>query len=273
MSIRRSNDPSVKSLTIFGDELRERRMRAQVTQQQLADMTQFSRSLLAFIERGERTPSRNLAQRCDDALRADGELLHLWTQLTRDASPRWFRTWLEVEEEAHTLHTWQPLVIPGLLQTEDYARAVIRGEAGITTTQVEKAVNARLERQQIFAREAPPMLWAVIDEGVLHRPIGGRTIMRNQVRRLLDAIESPHIGIQVVPTTLGITTGLLGGFVIAQMPDTPDTVYIESATHGHVSTRPEDVKVIQSSYDTVRAEAQPQPHSIELIREAEKRWT
>lgn len=273
MSIRRSNDPSAKTLTIFGDELRERRMRAKVTQQQLAEMTQFSRSLLAFIERGERTPSRNLAQRCDDALHADGELLHLWTQLTRDASPRWFRTWLEVEQAAHTFHTWEPLVVPGLLQTEDYARAVIRGEAGITAAQVDKAVNARTERQQIFTRTSPPMLWAVIDEGVLYRPLGGNDTMRDQIHRLLEAAESPHIGIQVVPTALGIATGLLGGFVIAQMPDTPDTVYIESATHGHVSTRPEDVKLIQSSYDTVRAEAQPQPLSIELIRKAEKRWT
>ncbi|MEU9887770.1 Scr1 family TA system antitoxin-like transcriptional regulator [Sphaerisporangium sp. NPDC051011] len=79
--------------------------------------------------------------------------------------------------------------------------------------------------------------------------------------------------IQVVPTALGVTTGLLGGFAIAQTSDSPDAVYIESATHGQVSNRPEDVKVVQGSYDTVRAEAQPQPGSIELIREAEKRWT
>lgn len=97
--------------------------------------------------------------------------------------------------------------------------------------------------------------------------------MRKQIRRLLEAVQSPYIGVQVVPTALGVTTGLLGGFVIAQMPDAADTVYIESATHGHVSNRAEDVRVIQSSYDTVRAEAQPQPVSIELIREAEKLWT
>ncbi|MET8162427.1 helix-turn-helix transcriptional regulator [Sphaerisporangium sp. NPDC005289] len=258
---------------MFGDELRDRRMQANITQQQLAELTQFSRSLLAFVERGERTPSRNLAQRCDDALKADGELVRLWTKLTRDASPQWFRGWLETEQEAHTLHTWQPLVVPGLLQTEDYARTIIRGEAGITLAQVEKAVHARMERQQIFNRAAPPMLWVVIDEGVLHRPVGGKEVMRKQIRRLLEAAESPYIGVQVVPTALGVTTGLLGGFVIAQIPDAADTVYIESATHGHVSNRAEDVRVIQSSYDTVRAEAQPQPVSIELIREAEKLWT
>ncbi|MFC6085089.1 helix-turn-helix domain-containing protein [Sphaerisporangium aureirubrum] len=273
MSVRSSHDPSVRSLAVFGAELRECRRRANVTQERLAEITQFSRSMLAFVERGERTPTRDLAQRCDDALSAGGDLVRLWTRLTRDASPRWFRGWLEIEQEAHTLHTWEPLVVPGLLQTEDYARTIIRGEAGITAAQVEKAVFARMERQRIFAREAPPMLWAVIDEGVLNRPVGGNDVMRDQVRRLLEAVETPYIGIQVVPTALGVTTGLLGGFVIAQTPDSPDTVYIESATHGQVSNRPGDVKVIQSSYDTVRAEAQPQPGSIELIREAEKRWT
>ncbi|WP_405142212.1 helix-turn-helix domain-containing protein [Sphaerisporangium sp. NBC_01403] len=273
MSMLLEHDPAEKPLAVFGAELRERRRRADVTQGRLAEITQFSRSLLGFVERGERTPSRNLAQRCDDALEAGGEIVRLWAQLTRDASPRWFRGWLDIEQEAHTLHTWEPLVIPGLLQTEEYARMVIRGEAGITAAQVEKAVVTRLERQEIFIRDSPPMLWAVIDQGVLARPIGGKEVMRRQVQRLLEAAESPHIGIQVVPTALGVTTGLLGGFVIAQLPDSPDTVYIESATHGHVSNRPEDVKMVQSSYDTVRAQAQPHSVSIDLIREAEKLWT
>ncbi|MEO3809900.1 helix-turn-helix transcriptional regulator [Sphaerisporangium sp. B11E5] len=262
----------MKALTVFGDELRERRMRAKVTQHQLAEMTQFSRSLLAFIERGERTPSRNLAQRCDDALGARGELVRLWTQLTRDASPRWFRGWLEVEEEAHTLHTWEPLVIPGLLQTEEYARAVIRGEPGITDAQVEKAVTARMERQEIFGRATPPMLRAVLDEGVLYRLIGSKETMRHQLARLLEVLESPRIAIQIIPMSAGMTTGILGGFVIGQLPGSPDTVYIQSAINGHVSCRPEDVEAVHGRYDRLRAEALPQQESIGLIREADKRW-
>ncbi|GAA2848468.1 helix-turn-helix transcriptional regulator [Streptosporangium fragile] len=273
MSMNSGVDPTVKSLALFGAELRKYRKRANLTQYQLAETTQFSRSLLGFIERGERTPSRNLAQRCDDALGAGGELVRLWAHLTHDASPWWFRGWLDIEREAHTLHTWEPLVVPGLLQTEEYARVVIRGEPGITDEQVEKAVVARMERQEIFARANPPLFRAVIDEGVLHRPIGGKEVMRRQLERLVETVESPRIGIQVVPMASGVTTGILGGFAIAQLPGSPDMVYIESATKGSVSNHPEDVEAIHGRYDTLRAEAQPQHASIALIREAEKLWT
>ncbi|MEU4830716.1 DUF5753 domain-containing protein [Streptosporangium sp. NPDC023615] len=192
--------------------------------------------------------------------------------MTHAASPRWFRGWLDVEPAAHTLHTWEPLVMPGLLQTEEYARAVIRGEPGITDQQAEKAVAARMERQAIFGRDDPPLFRAVIDEGVLYRLIGGREVMRRQLERLARAIESPRIGVQIIPLELGVTTGILGGFVIAQLPGNPDMVYIQSAIHGSVSSRPEDVEAIHARYGALRAEAQPQRASIELIRKAEKLW-
>lgn len=273
MSASSEFDPTMKPLVFFGAEICRRRKAANLTQECLAEITQFSRSLLGFIERGERTPSRNFAQRCDDALKAGGELVRLWEHATRDASPRWFRGWLDVEQEARALHTWQPLVVPGLLQTEEYARAVIRGEPGISERQVERAVAARMERQEIFTCADPPLFRAVLDEGVLHRPIGGREVMRRQLEHLVAAVESPRIGVQIVPLELGMTTGILGGFVIAQLPGSSDTVYIDSATNGHVTNRLEDVEVIQSRYDALRAEAQPRHASIALIREAEKLWT
>jgi transcriptional regulator with XRE-family HTH domain len=273
MSVFSDPGPSEKPLVLLGVEMRKHRKRTGLSQDKLAEVVQFSQSLIGFVERGQRSPSRNFMQRYDDALESGGELVRLWEQLTRAASPRWFRGWLDVEQEAHTLHTWQPLVVPGLLQTEEYARVVISGEPGITDEQVEKAVAARMERQEIFNRATPPLFRAVLDEGVLHRPIGGGEVMRRQLERLAEAIESPRIGVQVIPTALGVTTGVLGAFVIAQLPGSPDTVYIESAVNGHVSNRPEDVGAIHSRYDTLRAEAQPQHMSIALIREAEKLWT
>ncbi|MET8050651.1 helix-turn-helix transcriptional regulator [Streptosporangium sp. NPDC005286] len=273
MSVNPNPGPFVRPLTVFGAELRRRRKMAGLSQDQLAEITQFSQSLIGFIERGERTPSRNFAQRCDDALEAKGELVHLWEQVTRGASPKWFRDWLDVEPAAHTLHTWEPLVIPGLLQIEEYARAVIRGEPGIADEQTEKAVMARIARQEIFARPNPPMFRVVLDEGVLCRPIGGKEVMRRQLERLVEAIESPRICLQIIPMELGVTTGILGGFVIAQVAGSADTVYIQSATHGYVTNRPKDVEAIYSRYDALRAEAQPQHLSIALIREAAKLWT
>ncbi|MET8160545.1 helix-turn-helix transcriptional regulator [Sphaerisporangium sp. NPDC005289] len=266
-------DPTERPLAFLCAEMRKHRLRCDFTQDRLARIIQFSQSLVGFIERGERTPSQNFMQRYDDAVDAGGELVRLWAQLTRGASPRWFRDWLEVEQEAHTLHSWEPLYIPGLLQSEDYARVVICGEPGISVAQVDKAVTARMERQAIFQRPQPPMFRVLLDEGVLHRPIGGKKVMQRQLARLLEAVESPRIGIQIIPMALGVTTGLLGGFAIAQLPRSPDNVYIESATHGHVTDRPEDVEAIHARYDALRATAQPEHASIELIREAEKQWT
>ncbi|WP_433224651.1 helix-turn-helix domain-containing protein [Microtetraspora malaysiensis] len=266
-------DPSASPLAFFGAELRKYRKGAGWSQEQLAERIRFSPSLVGFIERAQRPPSRDFVERCDETLRLNGELLRLWPLISREATPQWFREWLDIEQEAHTLRTWQPLLVPGLLQTEDYARAVLQGEPGVTPEQVEKAVEARLERQTIFSRSNPPMFWVTLDEGVFLRPIGGRDVMRRQLERLAQAAENPRIAIQVVPLALGATTGLLGGFVIAQLSGTPDTVYLESAGNGQVTDRTEDVKAIHVRYDAIRAEAHPRHVSIELIRKAIQGWT
>ncbi|MER6829474.1 helix-turn-helix transcriptional regulator [Streptosporangium sp. NPDC000563] len=266
-------DPSVKPLVLLGAELRKHRKRTGISIDRLAEVIPFSASLIGFTERGQRRAGRSFMEHYDEAVGAGGELVRLWEHVTRSASPRWFRGWLDIEQEAHSLHTWQPLLVPGLLQTEEYARAVIRSEPGITDKQTEKAVAARMERQEIFARDTPPLFRAVLDEGVLHRLVGSKEIMRRQLERLMEAVESPRVGVQIIPLKLGVMTGLLGGFVIAQIPGSPDNVYIESIIHGHVTSRPEDVEAIHSKYDTLRAEAQPRHMSIELIREVEKLWT
>ena len=175
-------NPKNEKWVLFGGEFRKYRKKAKMTQGELAEVTQSSRSLLSFTERGERNPSHNLARRCDDALGANGGLIRCWTHITHAASPRWFRDWLEVEPAAHTLHTWQPLVVPGLLQTEEYARAVLRGKPGVTDSEVEELVAARMERQAIFSRAAPPMLRVVLD----HLPaIGPFSSNPDRVRALL----------------------------------------------------------------------------------------
>lgn len=266
-------DPTASPLAFFGAELRKYRKRAKLSQEQLAEIIKFSPSLVGLIERAQRTPSKDLVQRCDEAVGAEGELLRLWPLISREASPRWFREWLDIEQEAQSLRTWQPLLIPGLLQTEDYARAMLRGEPGVTDEQVEKSVQARLERQIIWSRPSPPMFWVLLDEGVLQRPIGGREVICHQFHHLVKMVERPHIAIQVVPMAFGATTGLLGGFVIAQLAGSPDIVYYESTGHGQVTDQPEDVAAIHLKYDAIRAEAHPQHVSVELLREAAKTWT
>ncbi|MFC6081766.1 helix-turn-helix domain-containing protein [Sphaerisporangium aureirubrum] len=265
--------PSAGPLAFFGAELRRYRQRVDLSQGDLADRINFSASLVGFVERAKRFPSRDFVERCDEALALNGDLVRLWPLLTREASPPWFHGWLDVEQEAHTLRTWQPLVVPGLLQTEEYARAVIRGEPHITQEEVANKLQARMERQAILARTTPPVFWVVIDESVLLRPIGGTAVIHRQLERLLEAVESPRISIQVVPMNLGGTTGISGGFVIAQLNGRSDTVYIESATHGYVTNQSEDVQAIHHRYDTIRMDAHPQHVSIDRIREAARAWS
>ncbi len=119
--------------------------------------------------------------------------------LTYGVLPPRFRPWVDIERQAHTLRGWDPLLVPGLLQTPDYARTILEAYPGVTDERVQELLTARLERQKILARDTPPPLWTVLDEGVLHRGVGGPDIMRDQLAALLTASEHRNISIQVVP--------------------------------------------------------------------------
>jgi hypothetical protein len=165
-------------------------------------------------------------------------------------------------------------MIPGLFQTEDYARAILSGEPGVEPEQIEEQVTARMERQSILKRTKPPMLWVVLDEGILHRPIGGSAMMLAQLNHLIDLTQAPRITIQVLPLNAYSTPGLLGGFAIARTQGIPDTAYIESAgILGRVTERPEDVSALTFRYEGIRAEALSQRESMKMIKEATQRWT
>jgi hypothetical protein len=145
----------------------------------------------------------------------NGELFELLPNTTVMSTPKWFSHWPKVEEKAHTIRTWEPLVIPGLLQTARYARAILSAEPGATEEWIEDAVETRLRRQYVFERENPPMYWALIDECALLRPVGGKEVMREQLEHLLRMGERPTVSFQIVPLEVGATAGLLGGFAIA----------------------------------------------------------
>lgn len=260
-------DPTAGPLALFGSELRRFRTDRGLTIEQLAERVSFSASLLGSVERAARRPSRDFAERCERELGLSGELLKLWPLIMKEINPQWFRPWTKVEQEARTLRTWEPLLIPGLLQTANYARAVLSGEPGVNEAQVNEALEARLQRQALFKRPTPPIFAALIDEGVLHRPIGGPHVMREQLQHLLTMMANPRITVQVIPLDVGATTGLLGAFMIAQVPGASDTAYIETTTHGQVTDRSDDIEAISLRYDTIRAWAHPLHVSEHVIRE------
>lgn len=173
------------------------------------------------------------------------------------------------------LRTWQPLLVPGLLQTPDYARALFLAWHGSDSDdQVDQLVNARIERQAIFQREDPPSLWAVLDEGVLRRRIGSAAAMRGQLLHLLAVSERSTITVQVVPSDAGAHVGLLGAFSLAAFANAPGIVYLDTPDQGQIMERPSAVAKISAIFDQARAEALPRGASRDLIRKvAEEQWT
>jgi Domain of unknown function (DUF5753) len=141
--------------------------------------------------------------------------------------PTWFEDWLRAEGEAHTLRFWQPLIVPGLLQTAEYARALFLG-AGAEDTKADEMVAVRLERQSVLDRADPPHVIAVLDESALHRLIGSPVIMSEQLSHLGDMAERTNVQVQVVPSTRGANAGLSGGFALASCDGVPDVLRMEA---------------------------------------------
>ncbi|MEV4477330.1 helix-turn-helix transcriptional regulator [Nonomuraea sp. NPDC049504] len=260
-------DPGASPLALFGAELRRLREERGITQEEIAAYTHVSKSLVSQIENAKRTPQWNFAEQVERLLDLHGEPLIRLMPLVVKSGPTWFRQWPRIEATAHSLRTWQPLVVPGLLQTRSYARAILSGQPGITDDRVEEATEARLARQTVFDRPEPPIYAAVIDEGVLTRPIGGATVMREQLGHLLKALDHPCITVQIVPMDAVPTIGLLGGFVIAQQPQGPDTVYLDSAADGEVTDREDRVRTVNVRFDAIRSYARPVNETAEAIRE------
>lgn len=143
-----------------------------------------------------------------------------------------------------------------------------------TEEETEDLVAARMARQAILERDDPPLLWVVIDEAVLHRPVGTREVMRDQLLHLVQMSARPNITIQVVPYSAGAHSGLLGAFIIADFDDAPGTVHLESPADGQTAEEPALVAKLALTFDTLRSEALPRAVSRDMIaKAAEERWT
>jgi transcriptional regulator with XRE-family HTH domain len=156
-----------------------------------------------------------------------------WWQTFTDVLPNWFQPYIGLEEAASLIRTYEVQFVPGLLQSEDYARAVItQGSRGVPADLLERRIGVRTNRQKLLARDNPPRLWMVVDEAALRRPIGGRKVMRAQLEHLINLTELPNLTLQVMPIRFGAHAAEGGAFSILRFPepDLPDVVYIEHLT-------------------------------------------
>lgn len=171
------------------------------------------------------------------------------------------------------MRTFELVYVPGLLQTEEYARAVLRTRVMATDEEISDLVAARMERQEILVRDKPAMLWVIVDESVLRRPVGGRRVMREQLTRLAGMSQLPNVVLQVVPISVGAYEGLRGPFVIADFNGQPGAVYLEPAAGGQIVYDADGIAAVTVVWDTIRAEALPRAASLALVEEAANSWT
>lgn len=210
-------DGPANGLEAFAQELRAQREVAGLAQEQLAKLMGYSASVIAKLETCRTIPSPQHADKADEALRTPGTFRRLRQAMINGAYEPWVRALLEMEERATVLRNWESLVVPGLLQTEAYARAMIRaGRPGDTDSEIEQLVTARMSRQSIWEREdpPPPMLFVVLGEAVLRQRVGDEEVMRDQLAHLVEANRSPRITIQVLPFVAAAHPGLLGPLLV-----------------------------------------------------------
>jgi Domain of unknown function (DUF5753)/Helix-turn-helix domain len=166
-----------------------------------------------------------------------------WWHHYGDLLPQWFRAYVDLEQAATLIRAYEGQFVPGLLQTEDYARAVMGGALDDAPEDIERRVELRVARQALIARAGPPRLWAVVDEAALWRPVGGPRVMRAQLERLIESAQLSSVVLQILPFSAGAHPAMVGAFSILRFADEelPDVVYLEHLTNAMYLDKRDDV--------------------------------
>jgi transcriptional regulator with XRE-family HTH domain len=280
MAMARLSERDRERLSLFVDEMRAMREQRGWSRADLAAEAKYSESLIAMVETYQRGPTQALAKVLDRAYRTagftedapgkpgtPGTFERMWLKLRTISFPESFRPYAEIEAKATVLRAFEHSLVPGLLQTEDYARAVLSTRPGATEAEIEADVAERLARQQILTRDEPssPRLYALLDEGILYRPVAPAPVMHSQLVHLVEMSRWPHITIQVVPYTVGGHSGLLGAFIIAELAAEQRIVFMEDISGGRIAEDAVGVSEVALRFEALRSEALPKAASRDLI--------
>lgn len=255
-------------------EVRRHRLAAGLTQQALGDKIYLSDTQISAIETGTKPPRLDQIRAIDTALGTGGSLEAIWDDMIKGgAAPTWFRDWLEVEARAVALRWFGPAYVPGLLQTEAYARETLFGER-LTQEEADQLVAARLHRQSILTKERPPLVAVVIDEAVITRGAErARKMMADQLAHILECAQLPNVHVQVVPTSVGMYPGYGGPFILADLPDNRHVGHADNQLPARIVDGADDVGILVSRWERIRGHALSVDQSIELIRKVASSWT
>ncbi|OLB77464.1 MAG: transcriptional regulator [Actinobacteria bacterium 13_2_20CM_2_71_6] len=281
----RRQPPTVR-LRRLAAELRRLRAAASFTREQVSDQTAINSATLYRIETAKVRPQRRTLMALldmygvkDETRRAEMIALSQrstepgWLQSYDSELPEQYTTYISFEADARSLRSYESLFVPGLLQTEDYARAVIAGGLPMDDDEMERRVEARVRRQAVLDKKKPLKLWAIVDEAALRRQVGGPKVMAAQLQRLIAAARKPHVTVQVVSYATGAHPGMHGSFAVMDFPDAadPDLVYIESLAGDLFLEREAEVRRYASIFEQLRAAAMNPADSVRLLNDLAER--
>ncbi|MDQ8701914.1 helix-turn-helix transcriptional regulator [Streptomyces sp. LHD-70] len=255
------------SWCVVGAQLAHFRKQARLTQFQLAEEIGVHVDTIASIEQGRRALHIDLATQLDEFLATGGVLAIGASHMpTRERFPAFAQDFIEYEQEALTLLWYENQVVPGLLQTEAYSRAVFSClYPPLDEEELDDWVTARLDRQKVFQRKPRVMANFLLEEVVLHRPIGGREVLRDQIRHLRKCAELPFLGLQIMPTDRELHAGLAGPMVLLETPDHDQLAYVEGQLVSFLHDDPDKVSVLQQKYGMLRSQALSPTESMRLL--------
>lgn len=250
----------------YGDWLRSQREARGLTQQELADIALMTRSHIAHVEAGRRTPSRDDARRLDKALDT-GDVLTSFLPDDDAAVADHFATARESERQATIIREFALSFVPGILQTERYARAVLSAAyPPRSDEECDRTVVTRLERGKILHNVTSPVVWALLDETVLRRPIGGGEVMAEQIRHIVRLVEARRVRVHVLPVALGFHPLLQNMLSLMWFEDQPPVAYTEGLHMGRVHDVPAMVEQLQGAYALALSDAMSLADSLTLMR-------
>ncbi|MFE5889220.1 Scr1 family TA system antitoxin-like transcriptional regulator [Streptomyces sp. NPDC056468] len=254
----------------FGAELKRRREDAGLTQVELGARVFVSGGYIGQFEQAIRKPQRDVAQRIDEALQTDGIFERMWRQLIKDQRyADYFAKAAELERLATKICEFAPALVPGLLQTAGYARAVTLAMNRFATDEyIEDKVSGRMERQHILKDATGPVYWVVLHENVLRIPVGDPAVMAEQLERVAALTRKRTVLVQVLPYAAGAYALMNGMLELMEFEDAPPTAYTEAVYSGNLLDDPAVVKHAYAAYDLLRAAALSPEASLALIESA-----
>ncbi|NYV75056.1 helix-turn-helix transcriptional regulator [Streptomyces sp. UH6] len=267
-----ASDEAADLFRAVGRQLKAARERAGLGQRELGRRLGYSEEQISSLERGRRTPQPEFLRAADELLGCGGLLAVAVEDVERAKSrrrvrhPEWFRDYAELEGKAVELCYFANQAVPGLFQTEAYARAVFSNRQPYFDEEtIEQRVTARLARQELLTRWPPPKVTAVVQEAVLRQSFGGRAVQLEQLRHLVQVGGLRHVEIQVMPMSSEEHAGMGGPFTLLELKDRPRMAYLEVQHVSRLITAPEEVRVLAAKYGSIRGQALSTHESSRLV--------